>query len=197
MNVTAAAGRRRPPGPRDGTQFARDELRPVALRYDETEEYPLAELRRAAALGLTCFDLPVAFGGGGVERLTDRCAVIEELSFGDSPIVWVIAQGGFFAGPVLALGIGRAEAALSTAALRHRPTGLFRCDHRTGARLRLGRDRDACPACRRRLRDRRAQEVHRERADRRALRRLRDGRRRDRGQEGSPRSSSSAAMRAS
>jgi acyl-CoA dehydrogenase len=85
-------------------EFARVELRPVALRYDETEEYPLAELRRAAELGLTCFDLPVAFGGGGIERLTDRCAVIEELSFGDSPIFWVIAQGGFFAGPVLALG---------------------------------------------------------------------------------------------
>ena len=79
-------------------KFARDELRPVALRYDETEEYPLAELRRAAELGLTCFDLPIAFGGGGIERLTDRCAVIEELSFGDSPIFWVIAQGGFFAG---------------------------------------------------------------------------------------------------
>jgi acyl-CoA dehydrogenase len=85
-------------------EFARDELRPVALRYDETEEYPLAELRRAAQLGLTCYDLPVAFGGGGIERLTDRCAVIEELSFGDSPIAWVIAQGGFFAWPVLALG---------------------------------------------------------------------------------------------
>jgi acyl-CoA dehydrogenase len=84
--------------------FARDELRAVALRYDETEEYPAAELRRAAELGLTCYDLPAAFGGGGVERLTDRCAVIEELSYGDSPIAWVIAQGGFFAGPVLALG---------------------------------------------------------------------------------------------
>ncbi len=86
--------------------FARDELRPVALQYDETEEYPLAELRRAAELGLTCYDLPAAFGGGGIERLTERCAVIEELSFGDSPIFWVIAQGGFFAGPVLALGSG-------------------------------------------------------------------------------------------
>jgi acyl-CoA dehydrogenase len=102
MNTTA------PPGSAEllarARDFARDELRPVALRYDETEEYPLAELRRAAALGLTCYDLPVAFGGGGLERLTDRCAVIEELSFGDSPIFWVIAQGGFFAGPVLALG---------------------------------------------------------------------------------------------
>jgi acyl-CoA dehydrogenase len=30
--------------------------------------------------------------------------VIEELSWGDSPIAWVIGQGGFFAGPLLALG---------------------------------------------------------------------------------------------
>src|SRR5213076_85420 len=41
---------------------------------------------------------------GGVESLRDRCEVIEELSWGDSPIFWVIAQGGFFAWPILALG---------------------------------------------------------------------------------------------
>ncbi len=85
-------------------EFAREELRPAALRYDESEEYPLDELRSAARLGLTCYDLPAAYGGGGVESLRDRCAVIEELSFGDSPMFWVIAQGGFFAGPILALG---------------------------------------------------------------------------------------------
>jgi acyl-CoA dehydrogenase len=84
--------------------FARDVLRPVALAYDESEEYPLEELRAAAHLGLTCYDLPTAYGGGGVENLRDRCGVIEELSWGDSPIAWVIGQGGFFAGPVLALG---------------------------------------------------------------------------------------------
>src|SRR5215471_3009656 len=84
--------------------FARDEMRPVALEYDETEEYPVAVLRRAAALGLTCYDLPAEYGGGGVESLRDRCEVIEELTWGDSPIYWVIAQGGFFAGPLLALG---------------------------------------------------------------------------------------------
>jgi len=84
--------------------FAEQEMRPVALRYDETEEYPLEPLRRAAELGLTCYDLPVEYGGGGVERLRDRCDVIEELSWGDSPIAWVIGQGGFFAGPLLALG---------------------------------------------------------------------------------------------
>jgi acyl-CoA dehydrogenase len=86
------------------SRFAREELRPVALQYDETEEYPLELLHKAARLGLTCYDLPAEYGGGGVTRLRDRCAVIEELSWGDSPIFWVIAQGGFFAGPILALG---------------------------------------------------------------------------------------------
>jgi acyl-CoA dehydrogenase len=85
-------------------EFAERELRPVALQYDETEEYPLEPLRRAAALGLTCYDLPAEFGGGGVDSLRDRCAVVEELAWGDAPIFWVIAQGGFFAGPILALG---------------------------------------------------------------------------------------------
>jgi acyl-CoA dehydrogenase len=85
-------------------EFARDVLRPVALAYDESEEYPLTELRRAAELGFTCYDLPVEYGGGGLESLRDRCGVIEELSWGDSPIAWVIGQGGFFAGPILALG---------------------------------------------------------------------------------------------
>ena len=84
--------------------FARDEMRPVALKYDESEEYPADVLRRAAELGLTCYDLPAEYGGGGVESLRDRCEVIEELAWGDSPIFWVVAQGGFFAGPLLALG---------------------------------------------------------------------------------------------
>ena len=126
--------------------FARDELRPVALQYDETEEYPLAELRRAAELGLTCYDLPAAFGGGGVESLTDRCAVIEELAFGR-----LADRLGDRAGRLLRRAgararLRRAEAALAAAALRRRPAGVLRRDHRARARLRLGRDRDARPA---------------------------------------------------
>src|ERR1700749_2866880 len=57
--------------------FARDEMRPVALPYTKSEQYPLDVLRRAAVLGLTCYDLPAEFGGGGFERLRDRCEVIE------------------------------------------------------------------------------------------------------------------------
>jgi acyl-CoA dehydrogenase len=84
--------------------FAEEELRPVGLAYDESEEFPAGPLSRAAELGLTCYDLPAAYGGGGVEQLRPACEVIEQLAWGDSPIAWVIAQGGFFAGPVLALG---------------------------------------------------------------------------------------------
>jgi alkylation response protein AidB-like acyl-CoA dehydrogenase len=85
-------------------EFAARELRPVALAYDESEEFPRDLLDRAAGLRLTCYDLPAAYGGGGLERLEDQIQVIEELTWGDSPIALVIAQGGFFAAPVLALG---------------------------------------------------------------------------------------------
>jgi len=85
-------------------RFAREELRPVALAYDESEEFPAPLVRRAAELGLTAYNLPAAYGGGGVRGLRDGCDVIEELAWGDSPIAWVVGQGGFFADPVLALG---------------------------------------------------------------------------------------------
>jgi acyl-CoA dehydrogenase len=85
-------------------RFAREVLRPVALAYDESEEFPEREVRRAAELGLTSYDLPATFGGGGVGHLSDAVAVIEELSWGDSPIAMAITQIGFFAAPVMELG---------------------------------------------------------------------------------------------
>jgi acyl-CoA dehydrogenase len=87
-----------------GRDFAVKDLRPVALQYDESEEFPHEPVRKAAALGLTCFDIPAEYGGGGVSGLRDCCRVIEELAWGDSPIAWAIAQGGFFAQPLLELG---------------------------------------------------------------------------------------------
>jgi acyl-CoA dehydrogenase len=85
-------------------RFAREELRPVALQYDESEEFPAQLVRRAAELGLTCYDIPTEYGGGGISSLRAACELIEELCWGDSPITWAIIQGGFFAHPVLALG---------------------------------------------------------------------------------------------
>jgi acyl-CoA dehydrogenase len=85
-------------------EFARKDLRPVALEFDESEEYPWELFYRGAELGLAAYDLPAEYGGGGIESLVDGLRIIEELMWGDSPIGLIITQGGFFAAPVLALG---------------------------------------------------------------------------------------------
>lgn len=87
-------------------KFAENEIRPVALRYDETEEFPRDLLYKAAELGLACYDLPAEYGGGGVESLLATCLITEELAWGDSPIAQVIGQCGFFSGPIVAMGTG-------------------------------------------------------------------------------------------
>jgi len=84
--------------------FAEERLRPVSLQYEETEAFPSEPLNAAAALGLTCLDIPSEYGGGGLQSLLTMCMIVEELAWGDSPITQVILQGGFFAGPLLAMG---------------------------------------------------------------------------------------------
>jgi acyl-CoA dehydrogenase len=84
--------------------FAEREIRPVAAEHDRTGEFPWEVYRRAAAVGLTSYDLPAAYGGGGVESLLTQCLIGEELSWGDGPIANAISSNGFFAGPILAQG---------------------------------------------------------------------------------------------
>jgi len=84
--------------------FAANEIRPVAPHHDETESYPAEVLSMAAGIGLTSYDLPERYGGGGVESVRTQCLVAEELAWGDAPIGSLITSGGFFAGPILALG---------------------------------------------------------------------------------------------
>jgi alkylation response protein AidB-like acyl-CoA dehydrogenase len=85
-------------------EFAERELRPVAAYYDETEEFPWDVLRKAAEAGLTCYDLPEEYGGGGVDSVLTSCLILEELAWGDSSIAGCIGGGSFFAGPVLTMG---------------------------------------------------------------------------------------------
>jgi alkylation response protein AidB-like acyl-CoA dehydrogenase len=84
--------------------FAEREIRPVARHHDETEEFPWDVYRKAAEVGLTCFDLPEPLGGGGVESVLAQCLIGEELSWGDGPIANAITSNGFFAGPILRMG---------------------------------------------------------------------------------------------
>jgi alkylation response protein AidB-like acyl-CoA dehydrogenase len=84
--------------------FAANEIRPVARHHDETESYPADVIRTAAEVGLTCYDLPERYGGGGVESTRTQCLIAEELAWGDAPIGSLLASGSFFAGPILAMG---------------------------------------------------------------------------------------------
>ncbi|MEP6759036.1 MAG: acyl-CoA dehydrogenase family protein [Actinomycetota bacterium] len=84
--------------------FAVNEIRPVAARHDETEALPVEVLRGAARIGLTCFDLPEAYGGGGIESVRTACLIGEELAWGDSPIGSLVGSASFFAMPLTELG---------------------------------------------------------------------------------------------
>ncbi len=85
-------------------EFAVNEIRPVAARFDETEEFPADVIRKAAKVGLTSFDLPEAYGGGGIDSVRTSCLIGEELAWGDSPIGSLVGSASFFADPLAALG---------------------------------------------------------------------------------------------
>ncbi len=85
-------------------EFAEREMRPVAAHYDEAEEFPWEVFHKAAEIGLTCFDLPEEYGGGGIDGLLPSVLILEELAWGDSAIAGCIEGGSFFAGPIVAMG---------------------------------------------------------------------------------------------
>jgi acyl-CoA dehydrogenase len=85
-------------------EFAEKEIRPLAAQYDELEESPWDIFYKAAEVGLTSFDLPEGFGGGGIHSLLTGCQIYEELAWSDSNIGQVVEGGSFFSGPIIAVG---------------------------------------------------------------------------------------------
>jgi acyl-CoA dehydrogenase len=85
-------------------EFAANEIRPVAAVFDESEEFPAEVVRKAAAVGLTSFDIPEAYGGGGIDSVRTACLIGEELAWGDAPIGSIVGSASFFADPLAALG---------------------------------------------------------------------------------------------
>ena len=59
--------------------FAENELAPAAERIEETNEYPVDELKKMAGLGLFGLTIPEKYGGSG-RGLTELCIAIEELA---------------------------------------------------------------------------------------------------------------------
>jgi hypothetical protein len=61
--------------------FARDVLAPGALAWDQARHFPVAEMRKAAALGMAALYVREESGGAGLTRL-DAAVVFEALSTG-------------------------------------------------------------------------------------------------------------------
>jgi len=84
-------------------RFAREEILPVAARYDEEQTFPADVARRAWELGLMNFEVPAAHGGPDLGVL-DSCLVLEELNYACSGITNAIAANGLAATPVILAG---------------------------------------------------------------------------------------------
>ena len=85
-------------------KFAEREIRPAAPGYDEREETPWPILEKAAEIGLTSYQYPEEFGGGGMWSVLAGCLVTEELAWGCLGIGSAILGCGLAAVPILLRG---------------------------------------------------------------------------------------------
>ncbi|MGD2252592.1 MAG: acyl-CoA dehydrogenase family protein [Anaerolineales bacterium] len=85
-------------------RFAEREIRPVAAEYDEREEMPWPVLHKAAEIGLTSYQYPEQYGGGGMTDLVTACVVTEELAWGCLGIGGAIIGCGLAGVPILISG---------------------------------------------------------------------------------------------
>ncbi|WP_047153902.1 acyl-CoA dehydrogenase family protein [Aneurinibacillus tyrosinisolvens] len=84
--------------------FARNEIRPVAPEYDETEEVPWDVIKKAAKLGLTAYRYPEKYGGLGLDDPITSLLITEELSWGCAGIATAINGTGLAATGILVTG---------------------------------------------------------------------------------------------
>jgi len=80
--------------------FAANEMRPVAAKYDQTGEWPSEVLEKAWELGLMNNHIPEEYGGAGSSYM-DGVLIEEELGWGCSGIGTSIAANGLAAGPLI------------------------------------------------------------------------------------------------
>ena len=84
--------------------FAESEIRPHAAHYDRTREFPLRELRAAAALGLTGVMIPEEHGGAGMDCLS-YVIVIEEISRVDASLGVILSvNNSLYCHPIATFG---------------------------------------------------------------------------------------------
>jgi len=90
--------------------FAESEIRPHAAHHDRTREFPLRELRAAAALGLTGVMIPEEHGGAGMDCLS-YVIVIEEISRVDASLGVILSvNNSLYCHPIATFGTSEQKA---------------------------------------------------------------------------------------
>jgi acyl-CoA dehydrogenase len=84
-------------------KFAREEIVPVAAKYDEEEIFPDEICRKAWEVGLMNLEVPREHGGPGLGVL-DAILILEELNYGCAGITNALAANGLAATPLLIAG---------------------------------------------------------------------------------------------
>ena len=80
--------------------FAQAEMKPVVMKYDESQELPMDLMHRLGDLGFMGVTIPEKYGGAGLSYV-DYCAIIEEISRVDPSIgLSVAAHNGLCTGHI-------------------------------------------------------------------------------------------------
>jgi acyl-CoA dehydrogenase len=87
-------------------EFAQKEIAPVAMRYDQSGEFPWEIYRKAYDIGLMNPSVPAAYGGGGLSAL-ECCLIVEELGAACAGITTSIMVNDLALMPIL---VGGSEA---------------------------------------------------------------------------------------
>jgi len=84
--------------------FAVEKMRPVAADYDESEEFPWDVVRAAHKIGLTTYQYPEEYGGGGITDSITNVLIAEELAWGCAGIQTSITGSGLAGAGIMATG---------------------------------------------------------------------------------------------
>lgn len=84
-------------------EFAENEMRPYAARYDQSHDFPEDVMRKAFEVGFLTCTIPEAYGGGGVGDI-DTVVLSEELSWGCAGMYTTMMANSLAFAPVLIAG---------------------------------------------------------------------------------------------
>ncbi|TFH25423.1 MAG: acyl-CoA dehydrogenase [Myxococcales bacterium] len=84
-------------------EFARNEIIPVAAKFDEAEEFPAELMRKAWEVGLLNFEVPAEYGGLGLGVL-DTILILEEINYGCSGVGTICAVNDLASTPLILAG---------------------------------------------------------------------------------------------